>query len=146
MQSVPLEARRPSKYRRTSYLIKRLEVATREMLESALADRNVTLAQYTFLSMFSDVDGMSSADAARRYDVSKQAANEIINALEDKRLIARAEDAGNRRILRITLTAAGRRLLAACDTAVDRSERVFLARLSPAQVAALREAIEILIA
>jgi DNA-binding MarR family transcriptional regulator len=146
MRVSPQQIYRPTKYRRTSYLVKRLENEVREMLEAALADRDVTLAQYTLLSMFSDVDGMSSADAARRSNVSKQAANEMINVLEAKRLIARTEDRDNRRILRVNLTAAGRRLLAACDTAVDRSERAFFSKLSAVQVAALRQAIEILIA
>jgi DNA-binding MarR family transcriptional regulator len=146
MRASTQQTYRPTKFRRTSYLVKRLENAVREMLEVALADRDVTLAQYTLLSMFSDVDGMSSADAARRCGVSKQASNEIINVLEAKRLISRTEDRENRRILRIKLTTAGRRLLAACDTAADRSEREFFSKLSATQVSALREAIEILIA
>jgi len=89
MRASTQQTYRPTKFRRTSYLVKRLENAVREMLEVALADRDVTLAQYTLLSMFSDVDGMSSADAARRCGVSKQASNEIINVLEAKRLISR---------------------------------------------------------
>jgi len=54
------------KFRRTSYLIMRLDIATRSMLEQALRGRGVTLTQYTVLSIVSDVDGMSSADMARR--------------------------------------------------------------------------------
>jgi DNA-binding MarR family transcriptional regulator len=145
MRVSPRIAERPVKYRRTSYLIKRLEIAVRDNLDAALDDRDVTLTQYTLLSMVSDVDGLSSADVARRFSVSKQAANEIINALEQKRLISRSEDAGNRRILRIKLTAAGRRLLAGCDASVERHELAFFARLSAAQLAALRGTIEILI-
>jgi DNA-binding MarR family transcriptional regulator len=134
------------KYRRTSYLVKRLENAVREMLEEALRDRGVTLAQYTLLSMVSDVDGMSSADVARRSNVSKQATNEIINALERKGFISRSEDGENRRILRIKLTRKGRTLLSACDLAVDRNERNFLAKIPAARVASFRRTIEILIA
>jgi DNA-binding MarR family transcriptional regulator len=134
------------KSRRTSYLIKRLEIRAREMLERALRGRGVTLTQYTLLSMVSDVDGMSSADIARRSNVSKQATNEIINALERKGLISRSADGGNRRILRIKLTRKGRTLLTACDRAVDRNERTFLAPVSAARLAALRRTIEILIA
>jgi DNA-binding MarR family transcriptional regulator len=134
------------KFRRTSYLIKRLENATREMLEDALSGRGLTLAQYTILSMVSDVDGMSSADVARRSNVSKQATNEIINALERKGFISRSEDDENRRILRIKLTRKGRTLLNACDRTVDRNERTFLAKLSGPRLAGLRRTIELLIA
>jgi DNA-binding MarR family transcriptional regulator len=133
------------KYRRTSYLVKRLENAVREILEEALADRGVTLAQYTLLSMVSDVDGMSSADVARRSSVTKQATNEMINALERKRFISRSEDGDNRRILRIKLTRAGRTVLRACDLAVDRSERRFYEKISATRLAGLRRTIEILI-
>lgn len=133
------------KYRRTSYLVKRLENAVRDILEEALADRGVTLMQYTLLSMVSDVDGMSSADVARRSGVTKQATNEIINALERKALISRSEDGENRRILRIKLTRAGSAVLRACDVAVDRAERRFLAKLSATRLAGLRRTIEILI-
>lgn len=136
----------PSNQRRTSYLIKRLENAVREMLEGALRDRGVTLTQYTILSMVSDVDGMSSADVSRRSNVTKQATNEIVNALERKRLISRSADAENRRILRIKLTRKGRGLLAACDRAVDRNERAFLARISAPRLSTLRRTIEALIA
>ena len=89
---------------------------------------------------------MSSADVARRTSVSKQATNEIINALERKGFISRSEDDGNRRILRIKLTRKGRTLLAACDRAVDRNERAFLAPIAATRLAALRRTIEILIA
>jgi DNA-binding MarR family transcriptional regulator len=133
------------KYRRTSYLIKRLEIATRAMLESALSGRGVTLAQYTLLSMVSDVDGMSSADVARRSNVSKQATNEIINVLERKGFIGRSEDDENRRILRIKLTRKGRTLLNACDRAVDRNERTFLAAIPATLLATFRRTIENLI-
>ena len=146
MRVSPRIAERPAKYRRTSYLVKRLEIAVRDNLDAALEDRDVTLTQYTLLSMVSDVDGMSSADVARRFGVSKQAANEMINALEHKRLISRSEDASNRRILRIKLTTAGRRLLIGCDASVDRHEREFFAKLSLAELAALRGTIETLIA
>ncbi|HEV8021254.1 MAG TPA: MarR family transcriptional regulator [Candidatus Lustribacter sp.] len=125
--------------------MKRLENAVREILEAALADRGVTLTQYTLLSMVSDVDGMSSADVARRSSVTKQATNEIINALERKALISRSADAENRRILRIKLTRAGRTVLRSCDLAVDRSERRFLAKISATRLAGLRRTIEILI-
>ncbi len=140
-----MRSRPAHKYRRTSYLVKRLDTAVREFLEEALVLRGVTLAQYTILSMVSDVDGMSSADVARRSSVTKQATNEIINALERKKLISRAADGENRRILRIKLTRAGRAVLRGCDLAVDRSERRFYEKISATRLLALRRTIEILI-
>jgi DNA-binding MarR family transcriptional regulator len=136
---------REVKPRRTSYLIKRLDNAVREMLESSLSAHDITLAQYTILSVVSNTDGMSSADVSRRLDVTKQATNEMINILERRRLISRSSDDANRRILRIKLTAAGRILLKACDRSVDRSERAFLAGISATREASLRRTIELLV-
>ena len=48
--------------------------------------------------------------------------NEIINGLEQRRLIARKEDPANRRILRMKLTAQGRKLLKKCEDIADRIE------------------------
>ena len=115
------------------------------MLEQALDGKGVTLTQYMILSMVSDVHGMSSADIARRSNVSKQATNEMITALERLELIVRSEDANNQRIRRIKLTPKGRRLLTACDRVVDRHEEAFLGKVGPARLAALRRTIEILL-
>lgn len=64
--------------------------------------------------------------------------NPVIFALEDKQLITRAEDPDNRRILRVSLTASGRRLLEACDERIDALESRLLLPLSKNRLAQLR--------
>jgi DNA-binding MarR family transcriptional regulator len=82
----------------------------------------MTGIQYTVLSIVDAHEGTSSAELSRRFFVTAQTMNEIINALEQRKLIARKEDPANRRILRMKLTAQGRKLLKRCDAVVDKLE------------------------
>lgn len=123
---------------RTIYLVRQLQLATYAGLVEELGDLDVTPTQYMLLSLASRRGGLSSADLARRFGVTPQSMNETIAAVERKGLIARVEDADNRKILRIRLTAAGARLLKRCDHRVDRFEQHMFASLTPAEHATLR--------
>jgi DNA-binding MarR family transcriptional regulator len=58
---------------------------------------------------------------------------EVIDALERKGLIRRDPHPNHRRVYPATLTAKGRRVLAACDAAVEEMEEEMLAELGPAE-------------
>jgi DNA-binding MarR family transcriptional regulator len=116
---------------RITYMVKQLELAARAEMDRIVSDFGVTALQYTALSVLARHPGMSGAQLARRSFVSAQAGSEMISALERKGLITRAPDESNRRILRVTLTAAGERLLADCDERMDRLEARMLSRLEP---------------
>lgn len=130
---------------RPLYLIKRAETASRAGLEACLQDLSVTPGQYTVLSLLAAQRDQSSADLARKAGVTPQSMSETINGLERKGLIVRAEKPEHRRILNLTLTDAGRDLLARCDTLVDGLEARLLSGLSPTQVDGLREALNAII-
>jgi DNA-binding MarR family transcriptional regulator len=55
-----------------------------------------------------------------------------------KGLIRRREDPDNRRILRVTLSKEGKKLLADCDKQIDRVESEFLRCLNDKELATLR--------
>ena len=61
--------------------------------------------------------------------------------LEERRLLRRVADPDHGRVRRAELTAAGRRLLAKADAAVDSVEREMLAGLTGAERKALRDAL-----
>lgn len=130
---------------RTLYLIKRAETASRTGLEAFLHDLGVTPGQYTALSLLAAQRNQSSADMARKAGVTPQSMSETISGLERKGLIIRAENPEHRRILNITLTEAGQALLTRCDEQTDALEARLLQGLSPAQLAALREALQVII-
>ncbi|WP_309084684.1 MarR family transcriptional regulator [Chelativorans sp.] len=97
--------------------------AVRSRLEAALAKIEVTGIQFTVLSVIGAHDGMSSAELSRRFFVTPQTMNELIGGLHKRGLILRKEDPANRRILRMSLTPEGRKLIAACEEVADAVER-----------------------
>jgi DNA-binding MarR family transcriptional regulator len=133
-------------YRRTFYLVKRLETEAGMALDRALADHDVTGGQYLILSLVSREGGRSSAELARRAYITPQSMNEVIAALEHKGYIRRTENPDNRRILQVGLTREGRRLLTSCDKAVDLAETAFLSVLKPKKLAEFRATLEQLLA
>jgi DNA-binding MarR family transcriptional regulator len=129
-------------YKRTFYLVKRLETEAGTALDRALADHDITGGQYLILSLVSREGGRSSAELARRAHITPQSMNEVIAALETKGYIKRTENPENRRILQVGLTRDGRRLLASCDKAVDLAEESFLSVLKPKKLAEFRATLE----
>jgi DNA-binding MarR family transcriptional regulator len=133
-------------YRRTFYLVKRLETEAGMALDRALTDYDVTGGQYLILSLVSRQGGRSSAELARRAFITPQSMNEVIAALEHKGYVRRTENPDNRRILQVGLTREGRRLLSDCDKAVDLAEEAFLSVLKPKKLAEFRATTEQLLA
>jgi DNA-binding MarR family transcriptional regulator len=133
------------RYKRTIYLVKRLETEAGIALDRALRDQDVTGGQYLVLSLVSREGGRSSAELARRAFITPQSMNEVIAALETKGYIRRTENPANRRNLQVGLTREGRRLLSACDKAVDLAEDAFLSVLEPPKLAEFRATMEALL-
>lgn len=121
------------------YLARKLQVVVRDVIEDALAPLGITAGQYMALSMLGRRDGLSSAQLARRFGVEPQSMTGIIKSLEARRLISRRESDSNRRILRITLTKAGRNCLDACETMVDRAEQGLFTNLAHAELTTFRQ-------
>ena len=123
--------------RRLSYLIKQLQDATRVRLDGCLSDMDLTAAQYAVMSRLRGHEIWSSASLARRHWVTPQTMNQMIGSLERRGLIHRQEMPTNRRILTVTLTEDGHRLLAECDERVDRLETEMFGHLPPHVLAGL---------
>lgn len=104
--------------------------AVRSRLEAALGSLEMTGIQYTVLSVVGRHAGMSSAELSRRFYVTPQTMNELIGGLERRGLIVRKADPSNRRILRMSVTDAGRDLLGRCDALADTVEAQVFASLS----------------
>jgi DNA-binding MarR family transcriptional regulator len=124
---------------RTMYLVRRLQLRAREVIENALHPLGLTASQYTALSMLGRREGLSSAQLARRFGVMPQSMTEIIKSLGQKGLISRQELDSNRRVLQISLTTAGRQCLNVCDALVDCEEDHLFAVLDGAELAMLRQ-------
>jgi DNA-binding MarR family transcriptional regulator len=115
---------------RISYVIARLERAVRAAITERVRPYGLTTLQYTTLSVLgARGQPLSNAQLARRAYMTPQSMIEVIDALERKGLIRRNPHPNHRRVYPATLTAKGRRVLTACDAAVEEMEEEMLAGL-----------------
>ncbi len=130
---------------RTMYLLNQANQAVRAQLEASLRDLQMTGIQYTILAIVDEHEGISSAELSRRFFVTAQTMNEIINGLAQRGLIARKEDPANKRILRMKLTAQGRRLLNKCEGVADRIEEAAFDWIETDEYETLRHSLRMLL-
>ena len=123
---------------RISYVVARLERAIRQAINERVKPYGLTTLQYTTLSVLGRRGELSNAQLARRAYMTPQSMSEVIDALEKKGLIERNPHPNHRRVFPAALTTAGRRVLEACNAAVDELEHEMLVDLTPHQVASLR--------
>jgi len=114
---------------RLSYVIGRLDRAVRRGIEEAIEPYGLTIPQFTVLSVLARRSGLSNAQLARRAYITPQSMNEVVLLLERKGLLKRKPDPAHRRILRATVTAKGRQVLARCEEAVGVMEERMLSAL-----------------
>jgi len=119
------------------YLLKHCELAVRGCVEVALEQFEITPNQFLMLLRLSHKEGQSAAELARGIGVRPQSLTEIIAPLADKGFIAREESPQHRRILRISLTPAGRQMLARTTRVGQQLERELVADLSAEEHAVL---------
>lgn len=127
---------------RTLYMIKRAEIEVTSRMARALEEYAITPIQFTVL-YFVDYDkgDLSSAQLSRRFSMTPQSMNELVAVLEKKKLLKKTLDPAHRRILRISLTAKGKKLLNDCNTALDLMEKTLLKGLSDKETQTLRNLI-----
>jgi DNA-binding MarR family transcriptional regulator len=128
-------------------LLKRAELAVRGCAEALLVPFGLTPAQFLVLFRLKhSTTHVSSADLARAAGIRPQSVVDLIGPLERRGLIKRREAPEHRRILRITLTAAGEQLFARALPAAAELERELLANLTGTELAGLRKGLEKLLA
>lgn len=128
---------------RISYAVARLERAVRSGIAERVRPYGLTTLRYTTLSVLNRYGApLSNAQLARRSYMTPQAMSEVIDVLETRGLIRRTPHPNRGRLLSVTLTAKGRRVLADCDRSVDEMEDVMLADLTARERAAFRKALK----
>jgi DNA-binding MarR family transcriptional regulator len=127
---------------RTLYLIKRAEIEVTSRMSLALEQFGVTPIQFTVLYFVNQDKGdLSSAQLSRRFSMTPQSMNELVAVLQRKKLVKKTVDAAHKRILRISLTAKGKKLLQDCNSTLDIMESSLLQSLSTAETDTLRKLI-----
>lgn len=122
-----------------AYMVGRLDRALNRHFRQALAPLGVTIGQYTALSVFCSSGRLSNAKLAERTMVSPQAANELIKVMEKHGWIERRPDPDHGRIIQISLTKEGMRLLSRCNKVISVLERHMLHDLNEKQITSLRQ-------
>ncbi len=111
---------------RTSYLVARLDRLVRSQLADVLEPFELSVPQYTLLSVLEHRPGLSNAQLARRSYITAQAMHQVVNGLEERGLIARRVSPDHGRIQLTELTDEGLAILKSCDEEVTRlEERIF---------------------
>jgi len=85
-----------------------------------VAGSQLTFSQLKLLRLVDLTDGQSISDVAAFLGVSNAAASKAVDKLVRRKLLRRAEGKTDRRAIRLSLTQAGRLLLAAYEEARDR--------------------------
>ena len=128
------------------YMVGRVNQGIRRELRARLSAWQVSVQEYTTLSILGARPELSNAQLARRALVTPQSMIEILAKLEARKLVLREVDPAHGRILRARLTDRGRKLLDAADPTVRALQDHLLDGLSAADrdrvAVALRQAME----
>jgi len=122
-----------------TYLLRQASAAVRLAMERELADVAVTAPQFSALTMLLAYGELSNAELARLTLQTPQTVNVIIANLERRGMVVKRPDASNGRILRLVITADGKRLAEKCKVRADRIESLVQAKVKPATERAVRE-------
>ncbi len=137
-----MTSQRVTKEPRTSYLVARLDRLVRSQLADVLEPFDLSVPQYTLLSVIEHRPGLSNAQLARRSYITAQAMHQVVNGLEERGLIARRVSPDHGRIQLTELTDEGVAILKACDEEVTRLEERIFGSLGEEGEGRLRELVE----
>ena len=121
------------------YLLKHAQLRLTDLTGPALAPFGINGRQCAVLVAIDEQAPSSQHDIAQRMGVDRTTMVNLVDELEDKGLVERRPDPGDRRKNVVALTDAGRVTLEGATEAADQAERSFLGALSDEQAATFRE-------
>jgi DNA-binding MarR family transcriptional regulator len=116
------------------YLIKQVQYQTYVRLEAALQPLGITATQFRILATLAHGETRSSAELSRMFGVKPQTMIKQIAILESDGTIERHLAKGNKRVLEVCVTEAGRTRLRACDKAATAVEEAIFAAFQPGEL------------
>ncbi len=137
-QRQPSKSTQNSAAPRTLYLVKQVQYKTFVRLEAALQPLGVSPTQFRILTSLLHGEKRSSAALSRMFAVKPQTMIKQIAILESNGLIERNLAKGNKRVLEVTMTEAGRVALRACDKAATAVEAEIFASFEPGELETYR--------
>jgi DNA-binding MarR family transcriptional regulator len=132
--------------RRLGYLLKHAQQRFSELTGTRFAPLGISGREAAVLRTIDGAGGPpSQGEVARLLGVDRTTMVALIDDLQDKDLVLRRQDPGDRRKNAVELTDAGRRLLRQADQAADEVERAFLAPLTTSEAEGFRRALRSLV-
>lgn len=130
---------------RLGYLLKHARLRLGELTATALAPYGLDGRELAVLLVLAGCEPASQQQAARRLGIDRTTMVALLDALEDKGLVARHPHAEDRRKNVVELTAPGRDTLRDATQAGDDAERRFLAPLTEPAAQQLKDALRALL-
>jgi DNA-binding MarR family transcriptional regulator len=109
------------------YIVGRVNQGIRSEMRLRLAEWNLSVQEYTTLSVLEARPGLSNAQLARRALIEAPSMIEILSKLEARGLVTRELDGDNGKIRRAHLTTRGEQLLEAANPVVREIQDTMLA-------------------
>jgi DNA-binding MarR family transcriptional regulator len=119
--------------------------ASRDLVE-LISELDLSLTQVKLLHLVAEEDEPTLKDLSERLGLSLPAVSRSVDGLHRRKLIARREDAEDRRMKRVAATAAGRDVLARLQAARLAGIEGFAATLSEAERTRLQRALAPIVA
>ncbi|MBF4988153.1 MarR family winged helix-turn-helix transcriptional regulator [Methylophilus sp. 14] len=116
------------------FLIKRVQQAFRAQMDAALATHGLTTSQYAVLAHLRKSPGLSNAELARRSFVTAPTMIRIVQDLEKLEYIARSKNINHLRVVDMSLTDAGKKVIDLCDSKVNAIQEQMLTGMSEEDV------------
>jgi DNA-binding MarR family transcriptional regulator len=138
----PNESSRPAAQPSLIYLVGRVNQGITREMRSRLVAWDLSVPEYTALSVLGNRPGLSNAQLARRAMITPQSMIQILAKLERRELVQRELDPHHQRILRAQLTTAGRDMLANADLVISEIQKQMLHGVSDRD---LRTVVDILL-
>lgn len=118
-------------YSKPGHLIRRCQqIATAIFLEET-SGFGITPVQYAALTAVARYPSIDATRLSQLVAFDRSTLGNVLERLEQKKLVKRTSGSQDRRIKKISLTPAGRELLAAIESAVDRAQERMLEPLPP---------------
>lgn len=121
------------------FLLYRVMAALRPQVAAELKPLGLGLPEFVCLRILAARPGLTSAELARGTNVSAQAANQVLLALENRGALARSASTPAGRAMPAQLTRSGKTLLKRADAAVKVAEQQVLGHLSADERNQLKE-------
>lgn len=115
----------------TGFWLRTVSNAVSQEFARRLATEGVTVAEWVFLRLLHDVDGMAPSLLAGRMGLTKGGVSKLADRLAARGLVSRAGNPDDRRGQTLSLTAAGRALVPRLAAIADANDAAFFGALDP---------------